>query len=56
MITFTWFTIAICVCAACADLYSLVWSIREGDYYKAILMFCLFIIMICGIIINISRL
>lgn len=48
--------IVLCVCAACADLCAMVWKIRKGDYDMAILMFCLFIIMISCIIINISRL
>ena len=48
--------IVLCVCAACVDLCAMVWKIRKGDYDMAILMFCLFIIMIYCTILNISRL
>lgn len=48
--------IVLCVCAACVDLCAMVWKIRKRDYDMAILMFCLFIIMIYCTILNISRL
>ena len=48
--------IVLCVCAACADLWAMLWKIRKRDYDMAIFMFCLFIIMIYCIILKISRL
>lgn len=48
--------IVLCVYAACVDLCAMVWKIRKRDYDMAILMFCLFIIMIYCTILNISRL
>ena len=47
--------IVLCVCAACADLCAMVWKIRKGDDDMAILMFCLFLLMIYCLIITMNR-